>query len=450
MKICLLIGAFSISTLGSLGQSVDTLSYPEVGKPMPQLTIRNIKYYSKKDANINEFEGKWLLLDFWNIQCSACIASFPYTNEIQKKLGDRVQVILVGIQDEDARIEPMYTKFHDRLHLVMPCAFDSVLANRLDIYIAPHSILIDDKGIVQCITSSFNVEDIQGFLAGKPPVLPKSYRRMNDTTPVMGEHYDFNASKPLLLNGNGGNDSVFLFRSVLSGWDRNLHRQYIPSRITEDIAGGKFQVLGAPLEWLYNFAYFGHSDWSYFDTLLYGRDYMHPVLEVSDSSRFKYSYKYSRNIYSYSLIMPAGDCTEQSIKRALQRDLETYFGFESAIETRNCPCWTLIAKKEAKSKLSTKTNVPFYKELAFRTSFTAGNYPMRNLVNWIRSNQEDKVILDETGISNNIDITMDCIPTNIDDLQNALHANGLELVRSEKPMRVVVIRDKRDSLSSMK
>jgi thiol-disulfide isomerase/thioredoxin len=448
MKIWSLSLSLIFCTISLLGQTADTLSYPEVGKPMPDLTLRNIKYYAKKSARVADFRGKWLLLDFWDIHCTACIGSFPHINEIQAKLGEKVQVMLVGRQDEGNQIEPMYKKFKERMHLALPCSFDSLLVDRLDIAVVPHSILIDDKGIVQFIASSFSVADVEGFLAGTPPRdLPKAYRRMHDTinvSVVKEEHYDFNADKPLLLNANGGKDSDFLFRSILSAWDRSKHRQYTPSTINEDASKGSFQVLGAPLEWLYNYAYFSYGTWGFYDPAHYGKYYLHPVLEVRDSSRFKYSFKYSRNIFSYSLIMPAGTCTEQSMKLALQRELETYSGFEASVETRNCPCWKLVASDKAKEKLKTKAKVRSYKPLGYGTGFTARNYSMGDLLYWITSNQQERVIVDATGIVDNLDITMDCIPTDLNDLQHGLRANGLDLVPAEIPMRVVVIRDKKE------
>jgi len=442
MKILFLTVALIICKIGLIAQTSDPFSYPEVGKPMPELTIHNIKYFFTKEARITDFRGKWLLLDFWDIHCGACIASFPYVNEIQKKLGDSVQVILVGIQDDKGLIEPLYAKYREKQHLLMPCAFDSVLANRLDIGFVPHSILIDDRGNVRCITPSLNVADIRGYLTGYPPALPASYRWMHAPKDLKKEHYDFDSEQPFLMNGNGGRDSAFLFRSILSTWDRNLQQQYTPPDFSKCISDGRFQVLGAPLEWLYNYAYFGQSDWYYQDTVQYGRDYPHPVLEIKDSSKFRFSRKYGRNMFSYSLIMPQSQCTERSMKRAIQRDLETYFGFESLIETRNCPCWKLIADKGAREKLRTKGEAPFSRQLIYGASFTAGNYPFRQLINWIRSRQYDKVIIDETDITDNIDITMDCIPTDLNDLQIALRSYGLELVPSTMPMRVVVIRDK--------
>jgi hypothetical protein len=54
--------------------------YPEVGKPCPDFTLHNIEYYSKKEASVKDFRGKWLILDFWNKGCGACIASFPKIN----------------------------------------------------------------------------------------------------------------------------------------------------------------------------------------------------------------------------------------------------------------------------------------------------------------------------------------------------------------------------------
>jgi len=447
MKYCFIIVNLIFLTQYGFSQKADSIDYPTVGKPISNLTLRNIHYYSKKEAHIEDFRGKWLLLDFWDIHCSGCIASFPYINDIQQKLGDSIQVMLVNMQDTEGLSEPMYAKFRKRQHLVLPCAFDSTIFNELDLYLVPHSILIDRNGIVRCVTTSFSITDIQGFLSGEPPVMPKTYRRMQELNNEEEGHYAFKSDKPFLLNGNGGNDSDFLFRSILSAWDKNSHRQFVPHKINEGIKWGRFQVLGAPLEWLYNYAYFGQARWFYSDTAQYGKNYIHPVLEISDSSMFDYSFKFSKNIYSYSVIMPPKVCSERSMKKALLQDLETYFGFESNVEIRKCPCWKLIAQKGAKEKLETKGKRPYYRRLFYGGGFTARCYSFKKLVTWIMANQQENVIIDETKISGNIDITLDCIPTDFQDLQNALHSNGLDLVLSEIPMSVVVIRDRKDSIS---
>jgi len=74
------------------------------------------------------------------------------------------------------------------------------------------------------------------------------------------------------------------------------------------------------------------------------------------------------------------------------------------------------------------------------------NSPMKSLMDWIRLNDPGrdrlaKIYLDETGISGNIDITLDCIMNDLDDLKRGLQVNGLDLVKGEKEMQVVVIQD---------
>jgi len=443
MKLAFYALVFFCSQTLLFAQKSDSLIYPEVGKPMPDFFLQNIKYYPKRAASLRDFRGKWLLLDFWSKSCNACFLSFPHTNIIQKELGDQVQVMLVGMQDKEGQIEPMYAKFKERQHLIMPCAFDSALADRFDIYFVPHSIVIDDKGIVQSITTSVNVSDMREFIAGRTPPIPKAYRRMSEYD-AEDKRYYYNPGNPFLVNNNGGKDTDFVFRTVLSSWNRNFHYQSVPSSITQDKVNGRFQVLGVPLAHLFNFAYFGIANWDNGDTIRYGKYCNHPILEVRDSSQFNYSYKYSRNIYCYSLIMPPAACTEAALKSALQRDLTTYFGFEAAIETHKCPYWKLAATRDAYNKLKTKGGATSRHEIVSNAGLIAHNWPFGNLIRWVRANHPDEVFFDETGIVENVDITLDCIPTDLDDLKSALKLYGLDLVKAEKDMKVVVIRDKKE------
>jgi len=432
--ICLFV------TLIARTQEPNSLAYPEEGKPMPECLIQHIKYYPVRQAQLADFLGKWLLLDFWNVNCGACVLSFPRINEIQQQLGDRVQVMMVGIQDKQNRIQPMYAKFKEREHLVMPCAFDSALATRFDIYTAPHSILIDDRGIVRCVTTSFNVDDIRAFLRGHPPVMPKTYRRMNDDAPVVGTRYTFDANKPYLVNSNGGQETAFIFRSIFSAWSGAMQDVYFPSSISQDLLKGQFQVLGTPLEWLFNFEHFGRGIWNFEDTIFY-KVYNHAILEVHDSSKFKYSYKYNRNLYAYSLVFPKEMATESYVRSVLKKDLSAYWGLESTIETRDCAVWVLKASDLARQTLKTRGGPEQQNQIISHASFMARDSPFSKLLAWIRINQSDKIIFDDTGITGNIDITMDCIPTDIDDLISGLRKNGIELIKTTKPMRVVVIKD---------
>ena len=139
---------------------IDSLAYPEVGKPMPNELIHNIHYFKKKQASIEDFKGKWLILDFWNTGCTACVASFPHVNEEMKEFKDKISFMLIGRQDIENKIPAMYERFRQKERLEMPCAYDSIICKRFNIWAGPTIIIIDPKGIVRGYTYSLTERQI--------------------------------------------------------------------------------------------------------------------------------------------------------------------------------------------------------------------------------------------------------------------------------------------------
>lgn len=404
-------------------------TYPDVGKPCPSFTLRNIRYFKLNKATLQDFRGKWLVLDFWNKYCGACVSSFPRVSALQKRFVDNVQFMMVGIQDAEREIEPMFRRLHEEENLAMPCGFDSLLAQRFDIYAAPYIIVIDPAGIVQAITYSLNTEDIIGFLEGRPPRLQKAYRMHEDEAPKTF----FDHQRPFLINGNGGPDSVFLFRSLLSVWDGFTQVWDIPKTIERDSAKGMFQVVGVPLIRLFHFAYSGKS-WP-------DSDYaMEPILEVRDSSLFQWSTVHSENLFCYSLQIATNKAGRQSLQQKLRRDLEDYFGYTAAVEMRHFPCWRLIATPEARRRLASRGGKEVFEKIIFKADFKARNWPFRNFVRLLQAHCKEKII-DETAIRGNIDIKIESALSDIEAIRAAIQPWGLDLEPAQESHRVLVIRD---------
>lgn len=407
--------------------------YPEAGKKCPDFILKNIRYYSKPQATLQDFKGKWLVLDFWNKYCGACVASFPKLSKLQNEFGDKVQFMLVGFQDKEQQIESMYAKFKEKENLITPCAFDSSLARHWDIYTAPYIIVIDPEGVVRSITYSVSDSDIQGFLNGISPRLPKAYRvhEQEEDTRI-----SYDATKPILIRDNGGRDTGFVFRSVLSTFDAFTQHFSLPNRIVDDENAYKngFQVMGAPLYWLYNYAYFGvaRPDSNY---------RMQPVFKLKDTSLFDFSEKYSKNLFCYSLTIPQNQVTAARIQSIMQRDLQNYFGFTATIEEMSFSCWKLVALPGAKEKLKTKGGPEEFKTIIPKADFVARNWPFSEFVQFLR-NFNDNDIIDETGINQNVDLQMNCILTDINQVRNGLHSLGLDLIHGEKVKKVLVIIEK--------
>jgi thiol-disulfide isomerase/thioredoxin len=426
-------------------QNNDSVVYPEIGKPCPDFVLRNIKYYSKKQATLKDFRGKWLLLDFWNNGCSSCIASFPHVNEIQKTLGDRIQVIMVAIQDPKRQVNLIYDRYRAKEKLTMPCAFDSVLAKRFDYAITPRSILIDDQGIVRALTTIIHLGEMKAFLAGETPVLPLAYRMNEDPPAVKSDMIPFDDGKLFAINGNGAVDSEFLFRSILAAYKPGITRALDTYSMESGLRGTKrsFCVLGVDLKELYFYAFFGVAQLpanSYFED--YGKYYPKLAIEVTDSSLFKRDDKTGKNLFCYSVDLPPTQANAERVKKVMQRDLENYFGLVVSIETRKCPCWKLVAIPSAKEKLKSKGGIPLTENLGV-IYFKVKNEPFQDIVHVVQ-NLSGGIVFDESKITGNVDMALDCkdgLLTDFNDMKKALQANGLDLVPSEKEMKVLVVRD---------
>jgi len=422
--------------------------YPEVGKHCPDFVIQNIQFYPKTKATLKDFRGKWVLLDFWNRKCGACIASFPHVNDIQKELGDRVQVILVGMEDSKRQTEQLYARYRAKLNLLMPCAFDAGLFQRFDYSQAPRTVLIDDKGIVQCLTFTIHVNEMRSFLAGDHPTLPRAYRTNEESdkenvSTHLNKIIPFNEAKPFAMYGNGCVDSEFLFRSVLTQWKPGINKAVDNMNMENaliNINPTAFFVLGADVSMLYFYAYFGTP---YFHREHYGDFYNHLILELKDSALFTPNYKTGENVFCYSVNLPRSLASEKRVKEIMQRDLQNYFGFTTSIEVRKCPCWRLTATEEVRKKIKAKGG-SLKIEDNYGLYYKAKNVRWEDVFNLIRGFNDSNAIFDDTGIEGNVDINLDCVNCilrDIKDLKMALQTNGLDLVEAKKEMQAIVVRD---------
>ena len=416
----------------------DAQPYAQLGRPCPDFTMRNIEYWSKKEATLKDFRGKWLILDFWNEACSGCIASFPRINSLQKTFQNELQYMMVGSPFwSEKGVRDTYAKYREKLNLVMPCAFDSALDKQLDDgYGNPFLILIDPKGIVRAFAAKFDSAQLRGFFSGNPPKMP-FIERSHDTVsvdPNPGIRFDF--QQPFLVAENGGNDTAFLFRSLLSTWDPKTYSAFDPDNIKGALehTKNKFQALQYPLEWLYNMAWYGKK---YAPTD--GLHAPHPMLEIKDSALLV---KRPKAFFCYSLILPSSQASEEKVMEVMRSDLANYFPFVVTLEKRMVPCWRIVATKKARKALKSKGGKPDFIQLIPKASFQMVNLPMRSIIPNCFEWFTDDIIIDDTHMKGNIDLTMDCI-WSFDDVHRELKVHGLDLVPGQTERITLVVRGKK-------
>lgn len=420
-----------------LAQAIDSAEYPKIGKPMIDFNLRDIHYYKKITASLEDFKGKWLVLDFFSVGCLSCFESFPKVNQLMKDFESEIEFMVIGYDNK--LIRPSYEKARQRLSLQLPIAYDSggILFKKFGVSSVPHIIVIDKDGIVRAITFKIERENLRNLLDGKNP----RFEQKLNTQQEQQQMLPYDRKKPLLINGNGGSDTTFLFRSVLAKY--NGVKMNNPEFVSMKYFGNQVQLVGISISDLYYYAY-GDTVFSFPDPRgsSYGKYWNKPLLEVSDPSEFHSGS--SDNRYNYSLIVAPERASTQYLQRIMRNDLQNYFGYNVNVESRMMPCWKLIATEEAKNNLKSPNNhsnsqFPQNGGISFR------DRPVSFLISQIWLYQQfEPPFIDETGIIGNINVDIDALLTDLTDLRKGLRQMGFDLIKGEKEMKVVVISDKKD------
>src|SRR6266540_5407737 len=96
---CLLTGILSIVLLPAIAQTyVNSFQVKEatIGDRVPDISLGTIINGPAEKKRFSDFKDQLIILDFWNSYCSSCIAAFPKMEELQKRWGKKVKVILVN------------------------------------------------------------------------------------------------------------------------------------------------------------------------------------------------------------------------------------------------------------------------------------------------------------------------------------------------------------------
>jgi hypothetical protein len=129
----------------------------------------------------------------------------------------------------------------------------------------------------------------------------------------------------------------------------------------------------------------------------------------------------------------------------MREDLNRYFNIEAKIERRKREC-LLLVRTSTKDKIKTAGEKPVYQQ--HDTGYTLKNHPVSWLIYAIAGSQFVRPfnfpypIVDNTNYTANIDIDLHVNMKNIPALRKELNKYDLDLVKGEKELDVLVIREK--------
>ncbi len=179
------------------------------GDKVPDVLLDKVMGSSNRPLRLSGFRGQLLVIDFWATTCGACIDAMPRLDSLAEQFAG--QLVVLPVTAEKAGV---VRHFLDRnavargLKSFRTVYGDAVLGSLFPHRLLPHEVWISGEGTVLAITSveEVNIANVRAALNGRAPQASEKADAM-----------DYDRLKPLLVHGNGGNDTVYRYRSVMTG-----------------------------------------------------------------------------------------------------------------------------------------------------------------------------------------------------------------------------------------
>lgn len=428
LKHCLL--AILLPAMNAFAQSPPENIRPlEIGDTVPDIVLTNVTNYTSPTINLSTLKGKLVILDFWASYCSSCIDMFPKINHLQEIFKDQVQVILVNAykNDDPEKIASIFEKLKSRTGqpVTLPSsALQLSITSYFPHKYVPHYAWIDKNGKLVAMTTQFEVtkENIKSIIDGK-----------NISLHLKKDQFDFNRNKPLLVDGNGGEGNEFLYRSLLTPFIEGIGNATGTQRNEEN------KII----------RYYKHNTHALMLLREVYREKMdfpanRILIEARNPERFQYAGENSasyENQYCYEIIAPPSSWEELKIN--VQEDLNRMFRIRVSNEERALNC-LIIKDGKHSGKLKTKGRDPGIDLDANSPINYLRNQSMGVFTDLLNSISDKMPVLNETGISENIDIVFPSKYSTLNQaaLKQFLIQFGFEVTEEKRTLPVAVIRDR--------
>ncbi len=414
----------------------------QVGEKVPDLLLTNLHFYKDqkgrelKNARLSDFKGKLLILDFWATWCAPCVSMLPKMESLQKEFGDQLQFLSVTYQKEQEVLPflhrlakqtafkqeiPMLTD-HGTLHELFPHVY------------LPHYVWINREGKVIAITGKEEVtkDNIETALLNKG----------NVTHLKADQIVKYNRAMPLFIDGNGFNQTVIKYLSVLSKYTEGIGAGYQFST-GDKISEGKITARNLSIAQLFGLAYgegykFSNRKRLYFEVANNYKLTSPKIREEHLDWRLE-------NSYCYELIM--NNESGRGIFEEMRFQLGQLFpGYQVSIQYRMVKCLAL--------RRTSSTDLIATKGGERETKFTHMNAKLRNAPIDRLSTQLETVfmqkspyfIINDTGYLGMVDLDVEANLSDIDKVNESLSKYHLKFELGEYMQEVLVFTDKDWSL----
>lgn len=449
INVIVLFCVILFACTNSIAQTNKTL-YIIKGQTAPNFPLLLFNGETQQKTHLYDIKKKLILLDIWGVNCTMCIKAMPHLLELQQKLKDDVQIILVTKNTKE-EVDDLWEKLKGHIPQTIIDAYqqlpsvlsDTIITRTIPANGLPTQVWIDSSYTLRAVTNSSTttMENMQAFVTNKKTHLNEQGTKKIDI------------SNPLswLDKDSGFLDQLESYSFIFS----RINHSGIGDRMVvakKDSTTGKivsFSSVNAPLADLYKLAYFkfrfagvGIAD----DKLL---------LNVRDSRKFRWETDYSKfydwadtSLYCFAIKVKPGDADR--IQILMRNLLDSYFHYQSKMEVRRVKC--LVLKRiSTEDKLKTTAKNTMYEfSVDTKGSFLVlKNQPMELLFSRLETlvhfRDSFMPFFDQTGYKQNIDIILPW-SDNLDEVsyekvKKTLNRYGLDIAEEYKNLEMLVISD---------
>ncbi|HTL09816.1 MAG TPA: TlpA family protein disulfide reductase [Chitinophagaceae bacterium] len=402
-----------------------------VGDTLPTAVWARLKNHPPAKKDSNAFHGKLLLIDFWATWCGACIAAFPKLAHLQNEFADSLRILLVT--EEPAAVVEQFNQRRAKAGLgafsLQGITGDTILSRLFPHTYIPHTVWINESGVVKAITESgeVNAVNLRAMMRGiKVPMATKD---------DAARDLSFDPTKPLFLAGNGGDTVHPIWYAVWSGQVNQV--QGALALMRNDSSGGFIQITNAGINTMVRLAYADNP--AQFEDMLPAQRVQ---FSVRDSSRwfprFSGTRLLSGHLYNYNLVTPP--LPDARVRKCMQHDLQRFAGVRASWTRRKLDCLLLtVADTNLLQHAYTGSDSLILHSSSSYHYNSLGNplpYFVRHLNN---SCQLPLLVLDESHYGGLALFSIEADMNNWRSINKALAAYKMQLKKQQRWVRILTV-----------
>lgn len=375
--------------------------------------------------------GKLIILDFWNVWCTACIKSMPEMEKLQNEFGDKIQVLLVT-RDSKEQVTHLIARnqFLQNTHLPI-IAGDSLLSPYFAYVTVPTHVWLDSNLKVLQITNGFNTtaSAIRKYLIGG-----------NVRLTVKNEPRDFDVYAPLLLEGNGRQRKYFQYSSVITSKIDYEHHTGMSER---DSITGRLKWLRAinyTISDLYEMAFKGKLQWEHSDFANRCKIFSRNLDRIlAPPVKDEYDNWLQENSWCYEICLPPEKSAD--IFDYMLQDIDRYFNLKTSIIKKRVDCLVLTKNRAHPGKIA----APSIQEQESKEKgvIIIDKRPVsQSLLLTLKYILKNNIVLDETNYTGNISMQVHYLVKDVNALRRELLTYGFTLKKKSRLVNFIVIKDR--------